>query len=73
MRVDAQEQWPGHGSGRAVVADRLGDRQHLPFVERTLERRAAVLQGVKGQVLCCDRRVGQGSVSRYELPQIDQR
>jgi len=33
MRVDAHEQRPADAQGPAVVAQGLGDGQHVPFVE----------------------------------------
>ena len=42
MRIAADEQRPGGAVGGAVLDDGLGDRQDMGFVERSVERRAAV-------------------------------
>ena len=73
MGVDAKKKRPGDALGFAVVADGLRDRQHMPFVERAVERRAAVPRGAEGDALSRDRRVGRVNVvSSHELAHIDQ-
>ena len=58
VRVDAEEQRPVDALGLAVVADRLRDREHVPFVEETVERRAAMARGAERHALCRHRGVG---------------
>ena len=42
VRVDADEQRPIDALLAPIVADRLGDRQHVRLVEAAVERRAAM-------------------------------
>ncbi|MNN15716.1 hypothetical protein D3C81_1288290 [compost metagenome] len=58
----------------AVVADRLADRQHMPFVEAALERDATVSGGAEGDPLRRLRRVGtQVDVGGEQVGHVDQR
>ena len=56
VRVDAEEQRPVDALPLPVLADRLGDRQHVPLVEAALERRAAMAGGAEGDALRRHRR-----------------
>ena len=68
VRVDAEEQRPVDAVALAVVADRLRDRQHVPFVERDVERRAAVSRGAERDALRRHRGIGNlGEVGGDEL------
>ncbi len=58
----------------SVVADRLSDREHMPFVERLLERRAAMPRGAERNPLRRHRRIGHvGVVRGDELRHVDER
>src|SRR5487761_2034777 len=68
MGVDTEEQRPVDALGLAVVTDRLRDRQHMPFVERDVERRAPVSRGPERDALRRYRRVGNLGVIRGDEP-----
>ena len=59
VRVRAQEQRPGDAGARAVLADRLRDRQDVGLVERAVLGGAAVAAGAEGDLLA--RVVGVGA------------
>ena len=74
MRVDTEEQRAVDALLPAKIADRLGDRQHVPLVERIVERRAAVARSAEGDALRWHRRIGATAVvGRDESRHIDQR
>ena len=74
MRIDADVKRPVDSLFLAVFADRLGNRQYVPFVETAFERTAAVTGGPEGNALRRHRRVGlQGDVGGAQLRHIDQR
>jgi hypothetical protein len=74
VRVDADEQRAVDALRRAVVADRLRDRQHVALVERAVERVAAMARGAERHALRRLRRIGQVRVVRAdELGDVDQR
>ena len=58
MRIDAHEQRPIDTRRRPVQANRLCDRQDMPFIERTREGRPAMARGAKSDTLRGDRRIG---------------
>jgi len=72
MRVDADVKRPVDILLAAVFADRLGNRQHVPFVETAFERTAAVARGPESNALRGHRRVGlQTGVGGEQLRHID--
>ena len=58
MRVEADVQRAANTLTRAVVADRLADRQHMPLVKARLERRTPMARGAECHSLPRYGRVG---------------
>jgi hypothetical protein len=58
VRVGAQVQRPGDAFAPAVVADGLRDGQHMPLIERAVQRRAAVPRGAEHHLLLRAGRIG---------------
>ena len=73
VRVDAQEQRPADAQAPALIADRLRDRQHMPFVEGHVECSATMTRGAKSDALRSHRRVRPfGPIGRDELGHVDE-
>ena len=73
VRVDAEKQRAGDVLPRAIQANRLGDREDVPLVERLLERRTAMSGGAKRHALRRHCGVGHpGVVGGDEPRHIDQ-
>ena len=68
MRVDAEEQRTGDAVRRALIADRLGDRQHVRFVERARKRRTTMSRGSEGDAFGGDGDVRMLRVIRADEP-----
>ena len=72
--IDAEKERPVDALLQPIAADRLRDREHVPFIEGDLERRAAVAGRAEGNALRCERGIGNlGVVSRDELRHVDER
>ena len=71
--VAAQEQWTVVALCFAVVADRLGGRHNVSFVERVAQAAAAVSRRPEGHSLLRVGGVGNARVvRRYEMGDIDE-
>ena len=51
MGIHTHEQWPGNLLARAVLADRLGDRQDMRFVQTRAQRTATMTAGAEANQL----------------------
>ena len=73
VSVDADKQRPGDPLGLAIQADRLTDRQHVPFVETQVERTAPMPRRAKRHTLRGNGSVRlAGVIGRYQSRDIDQ-
>ena len=68
VRVEAEEQRAVNALSLAVAADGLADREHVPFVEGPLERRAAMPRRAEGDSLGRHQGVGDLSVIGRDQP-----
>ena len=68
VRVNAEKQWAGNALLCAIQANRLGDREDVPFVERQLERRTSMAGRAKRHPLFRHRGVGNVGIVRREEP-----
>ncbi len=57
MRVNAYEEWTANAERPALIANGLGNGQHMPFVERRIKCTSAVPRGSESNPLCSNRRV----------------
>ncbi len=64
VRIDAEEQRATNTILRPVLADRLADRQHVPFVERAIQRRSPMPRGTEGDRLRGHCHIGDPGVVR---------
>ena len=73
MGIDAKVERAVNSERFALIADRLGDGEHMPFVERHIERRSAMPRGAKHHSLRGHARIGLlGVVGGDEPRDIDQ-
>ncbi len=73
VAVDPDEERPVGPLRFPIEADGLGDGEDVGFVERGVERRAAVPGGAESDALGRDRRIGAlGVVRGHELREIDE-
>src|ERR1700761_3525515 len=73
MRIRADEQRSADMIGSTIQADRLSDRQDMPFIKGGVERRAPVTGGPKLYLLFPDLAIGdQGVIRGDKLRNIGQ-
>ena len=73
MGIDSQIKWSGYLLLFTVQANRLGNREDMPFIERAVERRTAMPGGAEGNPLRRDCKIGHlGEVRGDESRHVDQ-
>ena len=73
MRVEADKQRAIYALALSMRADRLTDREHMPFVETALECRAAMTRSAESDALCRHGGIGTfGVIRSYQTRYIDQ-
>ncbi len=73
MGVDSQEQRTVNALLLSIIANRLRDREDVPFVESLVQRGASMTGGSEGNPLRHDSRVGTlGVVRRHQARDVDE-
>ena len=68
VRVQSEKERAVDSALPAVAADGFADRQHVPFIERSLERRAAMSRGAERDPFSGHRWIGRVRVVRSHQP-----